>query len=57
MAISLHSALQKISPLTSRIASVASANAGLLAMVVVVVAAGVLIFYLVILPPGLSVYP
>lgn len=55
--MAFRSTLQRLAPLPSRIISLASANAGLLAMIVAVVAAGVLVFYLVILPPGSMPYP
>ena len=57
MALSIKSAIEKLSILPSRLVSVAAANPGLLALVFTIVVAGVLAFYLVILPPTTTVYP
>lgn len=57
MALSFNSALRKVAVLPSRVVSLAAANIGLLTLMLVVVCAGVVLFYLVILPPATSVYP
>jgi hypothetical protein len=57
MALSFRSALQRLAPIQSRVVSLATANPGLLVLVISLVAAGVLAFYLVILPPGTVSYP
>jgi hypothetical protein len=57
VAISFRSTLHKMAPLSLRLVSMATANPGLVALVFGVVAAGVLVFYLVIIPPGSIAYP
>jgi hypothetical protein len=57
MAISIRSAMQRLTVLPGRLVSVAAANPGLLALVFTILIAGVLAFYLVILPPSTAVYP
>jgi hypothetical protein len=55
MATSMRSVFSRLSP--ARIQAFAYANPGILALVLSVVGAGVLAFYIVAVPPGTVAYP